>query len=305
MMDLQREKRLFLLMLRWKYFIDRPDVIHFHSYGAGLEYVLQWANLHKFPTVYQEHSTPDLTKRDWYSLPTDLNKASIVVAVSEASAKALIHLCDVHRPIRIIPPIASIKFNGNHEKRCFCPDKKNIQIITLSRLSEEKGLPYLIDAAEMVLPERASITFNIYGEGPLRASLEDMIKNKKLAEHVFLRGKYTRDKLNEIMRDADIYLLPSVTEGLPLALIEAMAWGLPIVATGVGGIPELIEDGTSGLLCEPKNSTSLAQAIISLIKDPPLALKLGTIAQDIYQEKFTAEHILGQFDEAYFQALKN
>jgi glycosyltransferase involved in cell wall biosynthesis len=107
------------------------------------------------------------------------------------------------------------------------------------------------------------------------------------------------------MTAANIFVLPSLTEGFPLSIVEAMAWGLPIVATQVGGVPELIQDGITGLLCPPRDEDSLAQAILTLVNHPALAQSIGAAAQDFYRNsKFSPEFLGTRFCEVYTKALE-
>jgi glycosyltransferase involved in cell wall biosynthesis len=281
---LSRERQLFILMLNWLYFRHKPDVLHMHSYGAGLEYVLQWANEHNSAVVYQEHSTPDLTNRRMYALPLDLNLADIIVAVSDTSAQALRKYCGVTRPIEVIPPIASVERQKARVECKYTLDTCGVNILTIARLSEEKGLSFLIQAAELVLKQKANVQFSIYGDGPLLESLEEEINAAQMVDHVYLIGGFKHNELPDIMSKADIFLLPSITEGMPLTIIEAMGYGCPIVATSVGGIPELIQDGVNGLLCDPANPESIAEKINILIDNPDLRRRMGSEARKSYEQ---------------------
>lgn len=300
-----RERQLFLLLLTWHYYRRRPDVLHVHSYGAGLEYVLQWAHARNLAVVYQEHSTPDLSTRGWYQLPTGLNMARVVVAVSETSARSLRQLCGVTRPIEVNPPIVAVSMQQNGTATPARPASQVVHILTIARLSEEKGLNFLIEAAERVVPACRGVRFIIYGEGHLRDSLQAQIDAAQLRQQVYLAGSFTRNELPSIMSKADIFVLPSITEGLPLSIIEAMTWGLPIVATAVGGIPELIEDGVTGLLCPPRNVDALTEAILMLVDQPVRALALGAAARNAYHSGgFKPEHVVARFTQIYTKALQ-
>lgn len=303
--DQSRERQLFLLLLTWHYYIHRPEVLHLHSYGAGLEFVLKWAQSRNLPAIYQEHSTPDLTTRRWYKLPADLNTARVVVAVSETSAKALQQLCGVVSPIQVVPPIVNVSISESTLERSIRVEDHAVQILTIARLSKEKGLNYLMEAAERVVVAKPCVEFHIYGEGYLRESLEEQIDSAHLRGHVYLAGSFTRNELPNIMRTADLFVLPSVTEGFPLSIIEAMAWGLPIVATAVGGVPELVENGVTGLLCKPQDADSLAQAILKLINDPVHSYAIGAAAQNTFRSsRFSPQNVVTQYAEIYSKAMQ-
>lgn len=305
LIDPGREKQLFRLLLTWRYYRRRPDVLHVRGYGAGLDFVLRWAHGRNLATVYQEHSTPDLTPRRWRGLPTGLNMATVVVAVSETSAQALRRLCGVTRPIEVIPPIVTLNVQKTKTERVSGQDGHVVHILTIARLSEEKGLSYLIKAAGRVVAARPSVCFVIYGEGPLRESLEAQIDAAHLRRQVYLAGSFTRSELSAIMSTADVFVLPSITEGFPLSVIEAMAWGLPIVATAVGGVPELVEDGVTALLCPPRDVNALAQAILTLVNDPVRSRALGAAARNAYHSsQLKPECVAARFAEVYSKALQ-
>ena len=148
-------------------------------------------------------------------------------------------------------------------------------ITTPANLLEVKGHKYLIEACE-ILVNKGFRNFQciFYGEGPLRKELESIIREKGLAQYIKLPGAIPHEELLGMYknREVDIVILPSINtssgehEGIPVALMEAMAYGIPVVSTNTGGIPELIGDG-NGIMIEEKNSLALADAIEKLIKD--------------------------------------
>jgi glycosyltransferase involved in cell wall biosynthesis len=114
------------------------------------------------------------------------------------------------------------------------------------------------------------------GDGPDRTSLEREVAEYRLGEHVTFRGALNHDQTREQMAKADIFALASFAEGIPVALMEAMAMGIPCVSTSVAGIPELIRDNVDGLLVPPSSAESFASAIESLVLDHALRERLGT-----------------------------
>lgn len=300
-----REKPLFLLLLTWHMARRRDGVLHLHGYGTGLNFVLHWAQARGIGTVYQEHSTPDLTTRRWAGLPRDINTASMVVAVSEAGAVALRELCGVTRPITVIPPIPDMRGLTEVPDRRTWSGTDEIQILTVARLSEEKGLTFLIQAAAQVLETRPNIRFKIYGEGPLRETLQSAIESNHLQHRVALAGSFRRNQLAGIANAADIFVLSSLTEGFPLSIIEAMAWQLPIVATCVGGVPEILQDRVTALLCPPGNPDQLAQAILHLVNDPTEARRIAAAANSVYHSgKYSADCLASRYKTTYTSVIQ-
>ncbi|HYB27420.1 MAG TPA: glycosyltransferase [Solirubrobacteraceae bacterium] len=148
----------------------------------------------------------------------------------------------------------------------------------IGRLYEEKGYDCLIRAVALLKTRGLSVRCVIAGIGPEEQRLLQMIAKLGVAEEIRMLGH--REDVPDIVRALDVAVLPSRREGSPLALIEYMALGAPIVATAVGGVPELITDGVHGLLVPPRDSEALAAAIERLLEDRGLARRLGAQAQE-------------------------
>src|SRR6185503_19439683 len=129
----------------------------------------------------------------------------------------------------------------------------------------------------------------ILGEGDLRASLEKQIAELHLEKHVILGG--FRPDVLSLLKGFDIFLMPSVTEGLGTSLLDAMACSKPIVASRVGGIPEVVVDGKTGFLVPPKDPEQLAAAIVRMMKDRAAATAMGNAGYTRVTERFTVERM--------------
>jgi glycosyltransferase involved in cell wall biosynthesis len=159
---------------------------------------------------------------------------------------------------------------------------------TVAGLYPAKGLGYLVNAMTEVRKVVPTAQLIIIGDGPERSRLDALVQATGLQENVRLLGKVP-DAWG-ILSTVDVFVLPSVKEGLPYAILEAMAAGLPIVATRVGGIPEVVADRRSALLVPPADSRALGQAICDLLQDPGLAAALaGEARRTFQQERLTAE----------------
>lgn len=149
--------------------------------------------------------------------------------------------------------------------------KAHTQLLFVGRLAAVKGLPVLFEALATL--NRADIALTIVGDGPDRAALE--AQAKALPGPVDFLGYRSQSEVAGLLGESDIFVLPSFAEGLPVVLMEALAAALPVVATRIAGIPELVEDGTTGRLAPPGNATALADAISTLIENPEAARRLG------------------------------
>jgi glycosyltransferase involved in cell wall biosynthesis len=176
-------------------------------------------------------------------------------------------------------------------------------IINVSRLVKQKGHKILIEAASKVVMKQPNTIFLVVGDGPLKGQLEKQINELNLTDNVFLLGE--RRDVWSLLNIADIFALPtSGWEGLGLSLVEAMAMGLPLVGSRLGGIPEVIENDLNGFLVPPNDSGQLANALIRLLDNKNLAQKMGESSKKIYQEKFSLEHMIKTVEEDYLTLIK-
>jgi len=160
----------------------------------------------------------------------------------------------------------------------------------VAALVPHKGQRHLIEAAAIVTKKVPDARFVIAGEGELRAVLERQIKDHRLEKHVFLAG--FRPDILSVHKAFDIFVMSSVTEGLGTSLLDAMACGKPIVATRVGGMPEVVIDGLTGLLVAPRDHEAMADAIVTLLRDDALRTRMGAAGQVRVREKFSAERMV-------------
>ncbi len=168
-------------------------------------------------------------------------------------------------------------------------------ILTIGNLSERKGHKYLLKALPNILETYGPVQVVIVGEGEFRFSTELTIAELKLDNSVHLAGFQKNKTIAQWLNAADIFVLPSLLEGTPNILLEAMACELPVVTTSVGGIGSVIKDGENGLIISPKSDAELAEAVISLLRDPALRKRLATNAR---------KTLLGQYGSWVEQSIK-
>lgn len=161
-----------------------------------------------------------------------------------------------------------------------------VRIGCVSRMDNMKGTRFLIAAFGELVRRFPDLRLVLVGDGPERESLERLVRDSGLGDHVTMTGHYDGD-VAELISTFDVYAFPSLWEGLPYALLEAMRAGLAIVSTDVGGIPEAIEDGVTGLLVAPSSSQDLASAIARLLDDPDLRTRLGGAARERFEKEFS------------------
>ncbi len=176
--------------------------------------------------------------------------------------------------------------------------------LTVAELHPRKGIHILLHAIELLikdLPEnKRNIRFAIAGEGAQRQVLETLIQKRNLEEYVTLLGH--QKNIPHLMKSADFFVLPSIREAFGLVNLEAMVAGLPIVATRVGGIPEIIKDESTGLLVKPENPHALKEAIKKIISSKPLRTRLASAGKKHVETYFSAEKMAKEYEKMYNSA---
>jgi glycosyltransferase involved in cell wall biosynthesis len=160
-------------------------------------------------------------------------------------------------------------------------------ISVVATLKEQKGHRYLVEALPSIVPQHPDLHVLFIGDGELREELQAQVERLNLGDHVHFLGN--RSDVPELLAASDLFVLPSLWEGLPMALLEAMASGLPIVATEVSGTVQAMIPNETGILVPPGDAQQLAQAIEQLFSDPAQAQAMGAAARRRVQEEFSAQ----------------
>jgi glycosyltransferase involved in cell wall biosynthesis len=170
-------------------------------------------------------------------------------------------------------------------------------VLNVGALVAQKGQHHFVDAAALVLREVPDARFVIVGDGELRAALEKQIKDKRLERHVVLAG-FRPDAL-ELTKACDVFAISSVIEGLSIALLDAMACSKAVVATSVGGIPEVVMDGETGYLVPPHDARAMADRLTFLLKRPDQRKAMGDAALQRARDGFTVERMVDATADVY------
>ena len=223
--------------------------------------------------------------------------AASVIALSR-------HLRDL---AQLTTPQLDIKVIGNAVDAAMFPKKPAsihpdpIRLICVCRLVKRKGLIYLIDAMREMRND--DVTLQIVGTGDNRKEIESLIDQSDVAHNITMVGYVPRECLVDYYHDADVFVLPSLSESFGQVIVEAMSCGLPVVASRVGGIPETIEHGVNGLLVEPASSQALVSAIRRLISEPGLRSKIGANNARQARAEFSWAAVAARYEEVYLQAI--
>ncbi|MFL5617306.1 MAG: glycosyltransferase [Gemmatimonadaceae bacterium] len=170
-------------------------------------------------------------------------------------------------------------------------------VLTVARLDAQKGLTHLLDAAAAI----PHASFAIAGEGPDRAALEERAITLGVSDRVRFLGH--RPDVPALLAAADLFVLPSLYEGLPLAALEAMAAGVPVIATAVGGTDEVVRDGETGTLVPPANPAALAAAIARALADRESASRLALSARSLVSREYSVASMVGSVSRLYEELL--
>jgi glycosyltransferase involved in cell wall biosynthesis len=228
-----------------------------------------------------------------------LKRFAKVVAVSEAIAKSLVRSgLGAHR-VQVIAN--GIDFNQwplpAPVQRVETGARKKTVVGVVGRLVPQKGHIYLLQAAQSILSAFPQVEFLFVGDGPERARLEQATASLGLSSNVRFAGQ--KSDMATVYAGIDILVLPSINEGMPMTLIEALAAGCPVVATAVGDVEKLIRDGETGLLVEPRNPDALSSAIAKLLSDPVLCLRFAEEGRKRVLAHFSARAMADEYREVY------
>lgn len=223
--------------------------------------------------------------------------SKVLVAPSEEVADAYARAWAVPRTrFRVVGNAAGVSDPGafdRHAVRAELAAGARRLVVCVARLQPEKGIDELLDAADLL--DDACVV--VAGDGPERGRLEAEIARRALSDRLILLGH--RSDISRMLSVADAFVLPSRHEGLPISLLEAMSVGLPCVATAVGGVPGLVEDGVSGVLVAPRDPAALAAALRRVLADPELSARLGAEARRVVDERHSPAAMAAAYAELY------
>ena len=274
---------------------EKPDVVHSHI--SSQKYAMPAAKKSKVPVrVHTVHNVAqkELTKIDKFLAKRFYKKQGVIpVALSEAVKETV---AMVYGNLQKEVPVV---FNGINLSKCIKKEsygvEGNLKIVHIGRFSEQKNHKGLIDAFKIFNSQRPESELWLIGDGPKREEMEEYVKENNLTSSVKFLG--LQSNVYGFLHEADIFTLPSIYEGIPMTLIEAMGTALPIVATNVGGIPDMITDNESGILTRI-DAKEIADAFLRLSNDEELRKKLGQNA--LYRSQaFSSVEMAKKYIEIY------
>ncbi|MGA3210363.1 MAG: glycosyltransferase [Terriglobales bacterium] len=295
-------------IIRLAWFIRQRgfEIVHAHDL---------WSNLMGIPAAFLAHtpliicSRRDLGHLSWYTP----GRERIIEAIQWLSGRVVANSAAVKEMILAGGGISDCKVVVLHngvdfgkfatargDRSVLFPGvsaRRRLVAVVANMHSEVKGHSFLIDAAAVVCRVHSEVLFALIGDGEMREQFERRVADLELQDNFLFLGE--QPDVAERLRCCDLFVLPSVAEGMPNALLEAMAAGLPAVATRVGGAREIIEDGISGVIVEPRSASALAEGILRILRSPDMAADMARSGQERVRNEFSFESLIHKLTVLY------
>ncbi|MBO3800152.1 MAG: GT4 family glycosyltransferase PelF [Candidatus Brockarchaeota archaeon] len=289
--------------------LEKPDVIHANN--RFFSTTICGALLKKIvgkPLVTTLHLGPMLLNRKFFDFLINTYEKTVsrwiiqssdkIIAVSNSVMKHALSLGAASSKIKVIPNGVDLdEFKPRREFKKIGVKK----IIFIGRLFPNKGIQYLVKAAPIVLAKHPHVEFVIVGRGPMEAELRNMVKRLNV-EHAF-KFLGIVPSIPEVMSQCDVFVRPSLTEGMPLTILEAMACGLPVIASKIPGSSEVVKDGETGVLVETGNVEQLSNAIIKLLEDENYAERIRKRAYEFVKNHYSWDRVAKEYLKTYNEIL--
>ncbi len=287
----------------------RPDVLHTHDGIAWYTVPPHFLSEGISGRILEVHDAPQTRRRirlnsavgSWMvkrlGYQPLVHSSSVLKGVAEAygvssDAIALIHLGIETAHFRR-PGVSRTDW-----RRRMAIPLDALVVLYVARLVPRKNVSLYVDVARTVIERTDNALFLMVGDGPLKTSLEGLVRKSSLERKVRFLGGFSND-LVDVYHASDMFLSTSNYEGFGLAILEAMAAGKPVVATSVGGVPEVVLDGSTGRLCAPEDVSGLARAVLDLLGDLRTREQMGRAAQERASRLFDVRDMLKKYEELY------
>jgi glycosyltransferase involved in cell wall biosynthesis len=300
----------YFAFIRISKFIKRGnyDLIHTHNSQPFIDGTMACLLARKNRIIHTEHGREFPDKIRYMVIEFLLSKFVYkIVAVSQATAKNLRKFEKISsKTIQIIPNGVDLQpeCEGASNNVSLSDFQNNFFIIGVcARLSKEKGIRYLLEAMPIVHKKYSKIMLVIAGDGEIRNELECLARKLKIDDIVIFLGN--RLDVYSLIKRFDVLVLPSISEGLPLIILEAFGSGCPVIASSVGGIPSIIKHGVNGSLVQPQKPQELAKEILKLYENLELREKYSENGLKVFKDQFTVQKMINRYEELYSECISN
>jgi glycosyltransferase involved in cell wall biosynthesis len=290
---------------RWQ-----ADLLHYHTFWPD---VFTAFVLRRFtPTVYTVHESRFLSMSEHKKLHGRLRMAlrpfNGIIAPSTELLQVAREFGVSRRSSAYIPnAVDSNEFSPNVSngviRQQYGISQDTVVLLCPRRLVPKNGVSFFLKGLPYILRESNSICALIVGDGAERSYLEDLVRQMHLEGHVIFTGNISNDQMPFVYADSDIVILPSLKEATSIAGLEAMASGRPVIATAVGGLPEIVDDGVTGLLVPSRDPRALASAVLCMIQCPELVSSMGQAARRRVAQEFSWERVAQETVKVYELAM--
>lgn len=280
--------------------VDHPDIVHMHtsfgpSFYRSLPFICMagWAkkpiinHIHgsEFDKFYTNASRKKkrLVRKAW-------EKCARFIALSESWKERFAQVV----PLEKITVIENFSIVRNRVDRSRCRN----QMLFLGTINQMKGCYDMVDVIKRVAASIPDVKMVVAGDGEIE-QVKANVNAKDLAKHFTFPGWVRGEQKNKLLEESDVFFLPSYTEGMPMSVLDAMGYGLPIVSTNVGGIPKIVHDGENGFLCEPGDVKGFADAIIQILIDDDKRKFMGNQSMKIVKDRYSLEAHLSLLENVY------
>lgn len=297
---------------------NKIEIIHSHNYKSNFYSLVSTVGLKVKKMTTCHNWTANEFKMDLYKKLDKLllKKFDKIIAVSEVLKDEIVKSAIDEKKIEVISngvevdkcqvtmsQSHTLTGTGKLQVKKSLNIKEDEKVVgTIGRLSEEKGHRYLIEAFAQVQKEIPGIKLLIVGDGPLKKSLQSTVNSQQMEDKVIFAGY--RDDIPELLDLMDVFVLPSLDEGLPMVILEAGACKKPVIASSVGAISKIIDHNLNGLLVQPGNNDALAKAIIFVLGNEPRARLMGENIFEKVKNDFSARKMADEYLKIYKNVLR-
>ena len=282
----------FIPRLYLKSIFQKPDILHCFSPNPATLLSLKWAKAKKIPLIYDEQNT---AKFDFYrpKYHEIFKAASVFKVLSPALKKQALRYAPPNLKIVAIPHVVDLPPMVEKKKR------KGIVIGSMGRIEHEKNFELYVKMAKEVYLAFPSVRFLLAGDGKFLLNIKQVAKALGLDECFQFLGFLPHDDIHLFFSEIDIYVQTSRSEGVPIVISEAMAYGKPVVSTNVGGVADLVKDEETGILVPSEDLKALIAAVVRLIRDPQQQLKMGQKGREVFQREYHPDKIFKRYVQMY------
>lgn len=297
-----------LLNILYRLIITRPTIVHLHMSDKGSffrKYIIyKVAKLFKRKVIIHAHGgdfkgfylrMPLIIK---WLINSMLKNTDVVIALGNKWKETLL---EIEPKANVLILMNSVPMPVYKEKKT---DSQFFRILFLAVLTDRKGILDLIQASIPVVSkmkeQNKTILFEIAGDGELMEKAKELVTTHRLTEYYRFHGWIEEKEREELLRNSDLFVLPSYHEGLPMSILEAISYGLPVVSTNVGSVDEAVINGQNGYMIEPGDVHSLSERMLDALNNPSLK-EMGNYSRKLAERKFSDEQYFKQVEALYLQ----